>query len=64
MDSKDLDYALSLSVDKFTASYKQTLSKYEERLDDDVFEAFYSLGAEIKHAFDDFQKVLVENSKK
>ena len=64
MENKDLDYKLSLSVDKFTASYKNTLSTYEDRLDDDVYEAFYDLGAEIKHALDDFQKIIVENSQK
>lgn len=59
MDNRksDLSYALALACDNFTKNYRETLNQVKG-LSKEQFEAFYNLGADIKHTFDDFAQAI------
>jgi len=60
MTTKSIDFKLAKAIETFEFSFKNTLNNYD--FDPKLEEALYLLGADIKHALDDFAEIIVENS--
>ncbi|MCI8800181.1 MAG: hypothetical protein HFH88_10270 [Lachnospiraceae bacterium] len=56
---KDMAFKITKAVEHFESSYKETLNKAE--VDEKTYNALYSLGADIKHLFDDIIDILDES---
>ena len=64
MDIKKLDYELTKEVEKFELDYKNTLNEFESKIDPEIWNVFYSLGADIKHTFENINNIIVKHLEK
>ena len=58
---KDLSFRLTQAVEQFERHYKDTLNSAEIDIDENTYNVLYSLGADIKHLFDEVINILAEN---
>ena len=56
---KDIAFKITKAVEHFESSYKETLNNAE--VDEKTYNTLYSLGADIKHLFDDVIDILDES---
>ena len=57
MPDRSLQYRLAEAIESFEKDYKSTLDNYN--LDENISEALYMLGADIKHALDAFAAEII-----
>ena len=58
---KHLSIKLTKAVEKFETCYKDTLNNAEIDIDENTYNVLYSLGADIKHLFDDIIDIIDES---
>lgn len=64
MDIKDLEFALIKATEQMEENYKETLNKYQDRIDNETWNALYDLGADIKHTFEEINRIIVKHLEK
>lgn len=61
MTEKNIDYRLTVAIEKFADDYKEKLNQHESELDEANYNALYDLGAIIRNTLDDIRAIATEN---